>query len=79
MELKKVTTLTFDRKEWNTLLDTVRLLENLGGELQKLGPNEDVALKCSEGGIEYIFTASQIYDLSTKIELLVEGGTITTS
>jgi hypothetical protein len=79
MELKKVITLGFNRKEWNTLLDAARLLEDLGKELQKLGPNEDVTLRCSENGVECVFIASQLYEFSTTLDLIAEGGTITTS
>lgn len=79
MELKKVISLKFYRKEWDTLIDAVHVLEDLGEELQKLGPNDDVILQCVEGGNEHTYTASQIYDMSTQLDIIADGGTIITS
>ena len=75
MELKRTITLNFDYDEWQKMADVVHLLENLGTEMQKLGDDEDVILRCEDGGD---FNIKGIFRIANEIDFISDGGTITT-
>lgn len=79
MELKRTITLELSGDEWSTLIDAAHLLEVLGTEMQKLGEEENVILKCNDGGVTCKFNTKEIFRIANEIDFIADGGTITTS
>lgn len=78
MELKRTIALSFDYDEWQKMADVAHLLENLGAEMQKLGDDEDVILRCEDGGVGRDFNIKDIFRIANEIDFISDGGTITT-